>query len=146
MVTLDHLVENDLKVLQNVEATYFEKDMRVSIFIPPRLIEKVWCKLLLHLYSEQINIKDVAKRKKYVVNSRPRRLCWTVTGLGHNAVKSVESQSCLSLAFREFLARLILRPWRWKRYVPPKNWSTFNGLHGVISQTLKENCRCELRN
>jgi hypothetical protein len=29
---------------------------------------------------------------------------------------------------------LILRPWRWRRYVPPKLWVTLNGLHGVISQ------------
>jgi hypothetical protein len=35
---------------------------------------------------------------------------------------------------RSFLARLILRPWRWRRYIPPKRLLTFNGLHGVISQ------------
>jgi hypothetical protein len=34
-----------------------------------------------------------------------------------------------------FLARLILRAWRWRWYVPLKLWLTFNGLHGVISQT-----------
>jgi hypothetical protein len=33
-----------------------------------------------------------------------------------------------------FLAWLILRPWRWRRYVRPKRRLTFNGLHGVISQ------------
>jgi hypothetical protein len=33
------------------------------------------------------------------------------------------------------LARLI-RPWRWRRYVPPKRQLTFNGLHGVISQKI----------
>jgi hypothetical protein len=35
-----------------------------------------------------------------------------------------------------YLAWLILRPWRWRRYVPPKRRFTFNGLHGVISQKL----------
>jgi hypothetical protein len=35
---------------------------------------------------------------------------------------------------RCFLARLILRPSRWKRYVPPKRRLTFNGLQGDISQ------------
>jgi hypothetical protein len=32
-----------------------------------------------------------------------------------------------------FLTRLILRPWKWRRYVSPKRPLTFNGLHGVIS-------------
>jgi hypothetical protein len=31
-------------------------------------------------------------------------------------------------------AWLILRPWKWRRHVPPKHRLTFNGLHGVISQ------------
>jgi hypothetical protein len=33
-------------------------------------------------------------------------------------------------------ARLILRRWRWRRYVPPKRRLTFNRLHGVISQKI----------
>jgi hypothetical protein len=37
------------------------------------------------------------------------------------------------LLSRWFLSRLI-RPWRWRRYVPPKCRLTFSGLHGVISQ------------
>jgi hypothetical protein len=36
-------------------------------------------------------------------------------------------------ACRWYLAPLI-RPWRWRRYVPPKRRLTFNRLHGVISQ------------
>jgi hypothetical protein len=35
-----------------------------------------------------------------------------------------------------FLARLILRPWRWRRYVPPKHRFTLNGLRGVISRKI----------
>jgi hypothetical protein len=31
-------------------------------------------------------------------------------------------------------ARFILQPWRWRRYVPPKCWLAFSGLHGIISQ------------
>jgi hypothetical protein len=30
----------------------------------------------------------------------------------------------------------ILRPWRWRRHVPPKRRLTFNGLHGITSQKL----------
>jgi hypothetical protein len=33
-------------------------------------------------------------------------------------------------------ARLIFRPWRWRRYVPPKRRLFFNGLHGVMSQEI----------
>jgi hypothetical protein len=29
---------------------------------------------------------------------------------------------------------VLIPPWRWRRYVPPKLLLTFNGLHGVISQ------------
>jgi hypothetical protein len=35
-----------------------------------------------------------------------------------------------------FLAWLILRPWRWRLYVPLKHRLTFNRLHGVISQKI----------
>jgi hypothetical protein len=31
---------------------------------------------------------------------------------------------------------LFFRPWRWKRYVPPRRPLTLNGLHGVISQNI----------
>jgi hypothetical protein len=53
---------------------------------------------------------------------------------GYNAVYSVKAGRKHSQLSRWYLARLILRPWRWSRYVPPKRRSTFNGLHGVISQ------------
>jgi hypothetical protein len=41
---------------------------------------------------------------------------------------------CLLPTTSWFLAWLILRPCRWRRYVPPKRLLTFNGPHGVISQ------------
>jgi hypothetical protein len=34
------------------------------------------------------------------------------------------------------LAKLFLRPWRWRRYVPPKLRLQLNRLHGVISQKM----------
>jgi hypothetical protein len=40
------------------------------------------------------------------------------------------------LLSRWFLARLILRPWKWRRYAPPKHRLAFNGLHCVISQKI----------
>jgi hypothetical protein len=46
-------------------------------------------------------------------------------------------RSACHLYSRWFFARLILRPWRWKRHVPQKRRLTFNGLHGVISQKIE---------
>jgi hypothetical protein len=42
----------------------------------------------------------------------------------------------ISTAWKRFRARLILRPWRWRRYVLPKRLLTLNGRHGVISQKI----------
>jgi hypothetical protein len=42
---------------------------------------------------------------------------------------------CLLPNSRWFLASLILRPWRWWRYVPPKRCLSFNGLYGIIRRT-----------
>jgi hypothetical protein len=36
-----------------------------------------------------------------------------------------------------FHACHILRSWRWRRNFPPKRLSTFNGLHGFISQNIE---------
>jgi hypothetical protein len=36
-----------------------------------------------------------------------------------------------------FLSLSILRPWRWRRHVPPKLWLNFNRLHSVISQRIE---------
>jgi hypothetical protein len=41
----------------------------------------------------------------------------------------------LHLLARWFLAEF-LRPWRWRRYVPPKLRLTLNGLHSVVSQKM----------
>jgi hypothetical protein len=41
-----------------------------------------------------------------------------------------------STAYHLLLSRylaLLFRPWRWRRYAPPKHRLVFNGLHGVIS-------------
>jgi hypothetical protein len=36
------------------------------------------------------------------------------------------------LLSRWFLARIILRPWRWRRHIPPKSRLALNGIHDVI--------------
>jgi hypothetical protein len=47
----------------------------------------------------------------------------------------IPNSACHPLS-RSFLARLILRPWRWRRYVLLKRRLAPNGLHGVISQKI----------
>jgi hypothetical protein len=42
----------------------------------------------------------------------------------------------ISMLLWWFLARLIRRPWRWRRYFSPKHRLRFNGLHGVIPQNI----------
>jgi hypothetical protein len=44
--------------------------------------------------------------------------------------------SACHMLSRWYLARLIHRPWRWSRYVPPKRRLIFNGLHGVMPQKI----------
>jgi hypothetical protein len=44
------------------------------------------------------------------------------------------ANSASNVLSRWFLAQFILRPWRWRRYVPPKCRLTFNELHDIISQ------------
>jgi hypothetical protein len=52
-------------------------------------------------------------------------------------MRCMKRSSACHLLSRWFLARLILRPWRWRLYVPPKRRLTFNGLHGTILQKIK---------
>jgi hypothetical protein len=40
---------------------------------------------------------------------------------------------CLLLSSRCFLAWFLLRPWWWRRHVPPERRLTLDGLHGIIS-------------
>jgi hypothetical protein len=62
-------------------------------------------------------------------------ILWDVTVCSLLIVDVSESSACHLLS-RWFLAHLIFPHWRWRRYVPPKRWLTFNGLHSVISQKM----------
>jgi hypothetical protein len=46
---------------------------------------------------------------------------------------SVSRLLCLLPDSRCFLVWFILRPWRWRKHVPPKRRLTFNRLHSIIS-------------
>jgi hypothetical protein len=43
---------------------------------------------------------------------------------------------CLLPALCQFLVWHVLRPWGWRRHVPPKGRLIFNRLHGFISQKV----------
>jgi hypothetical protein len=51
--------------------------------------------------------------------------------------KKPSKKPACHLLSRLFVAWLVLRPWRWRRYVPPKRRLTFNVLHGVIYQKIE---------
>jgi hypothetical protein len=45
---------------------------------------------------------------------------------------AITKTTACHLLSRWYLAQLMLRPWRWRRYVPPKSQLTFNGPHGLV--------------
>jgi hypothetical protein len=47
-----------------------------------------------------------------------------------------QRESMLQACHAGFLLSLFFRPWRWRRYIPPKRRLTLNGLHGAISQRM----------
>jgi hypothetical protein len=61
---------------------------------------------------------------------------WDITPCGPLRVNRRFGGTYRHLLSHWFLARLISRPWRWRRYVPKKRRLTLNGLHGVISQKM----------
>jgi hypothetical protein len=85
----------------------------------------------LHLQGRRIN---------QTRNERERR--WQIEELALHGVifKKIVLFTTRSayhhLLSRWFLARLILQPWRWRRYVPPEHRLTLNGLRSVISQKI----------
>jgi hypothetical protein len=42
-----------------------------------------------------------------------------------------------TLDYKSQNTQVTVRPWRWRRYLPPKRRLTFNALHGVISQKIE---------
>jgi hypothetical protein len=69
-------------------------------------------------------VEPVVFINKRTISNRGSK--WTVTEPSKKpAWKQVESR-----------ARLIIQPWKWRRYIPPKRRLTLNGLHGVISQKM----------
>jgi hypothetical protein len=71
-------------------------------------------------------------------------VCWESTNVFQEHIASIfrveekaEQETSMKAGGKQsswFPAWLIFRPWRWRRYVPPKRWLTLNRLHSVISQ------------
>jgi hypothetical protein len=102
---------------------------------------------LFHFYSSLLSrMCDMHQKVQWLWRKPTSRFWWTYTFWAplnrnfffflvcHISV-CIDGSACHMLS-RWFLARLILRPRRWRRYVPPKRRLTFNGLHGVISQKI----------
>jgi hypothetical protein len=83
----------------------------------------------------------VVSCSSYFSTLKMEAICPSETSLTLNGLRGVLSQkialcsACHRLS-RWFLVRLIFRPWRWRRYFPPKRRLTSSGLHGVISQNI----------
>jgi hypothetical protein len=58
-------------------------------------------------------------------------------GNQHEYSSKITAEALLAACFMPVLTSPILRPWRRKRYAPPKRKVTFTGLHGIISQKIK---------
>jgi hypothetical protein len=73
------------------------------------------------------NWKELWEYRTYTIKESSRKVIST-------AILSPKMTStCL---FAGFLLNLFLRPWRWRRYVPPKRRLTLNGLYGVVCQKM----------
>jgi hypothetical protein len=56
--------------------------------------------------------------------------CWRIS------MKYIASRAVACYLLSPWYLAQLIRPWRWRRYIPPKHCLTFNGLHGVISQKM----------
>jgi hypothetical protein len=66
-------------------------------------------------------------------------VCWDATDVSEEHIASIfrdEENFSLPPAYLLVLLKLFLRPWRWRRYVPPKRRLHLNRLHGVTSQKM----------
>jgi hypothetical protein len=71
-------------------------------------------------------------------------VCWKSTEISEEHFASIfrvedyeKPGSPCHLLSSWFLSWLTLRPWRWRRHVPPKCRLTFKGLHNAISQKVE---------
>jgi hypothetical protein len=92
------------------------------------------CDLGLEIFFKEWRLWDITLYSALNVKRRLGRTSPPSSGLKKKPAWK-QSSACHVLS-RSFLTRLILRPRRWRRYVPPKRWLTFNGLHGIVSQKI----------
>jgi hypothetical protein len=67
-----------------------------------------------------------------------RVVCWVATDVSEEHIASIFRVEEIISASKQVLvlAELFLKPWRWRRYVPPKLRLQLSRLHGVISQKM----------
>jgi hypothetical protein len=102
---------------------------------PLKINRRFGGKSLFHLQSRIIN-QDEAGSNQNVAIMMKTAILGDVCSLSR-----VQELLCLLPPSRCLLDWLILLPWRWRRYIPPKRRLTSNGLHVVISQKVLLLCR-----
>jgi hypothetical protein len=100
-------------------------------FLSPSLsfMLEQFMQILLETCSYRISTKNISRGLQ--VTAFPQRFLWVERYclLGKLSKKPAWKQE-----ESRALARIILRPWRRKRYVPPKSRLAFNELHSVTTQ------------
>jgi hypothetical protein len=87
----------------------------------------------------------------YITPCSPLKVSWHFGGTYHLHLQGwrIHQETSMKAGGRQswFLVSLILRPWIWKRHVPPKHRLTFNRLYSIISQKIELfSSRASLRN
>jgi hypothetical protein len=84
-----------------------------------------------------IHLNNSVSREEYhLLRYKRRVVSWVSADVSEEHIASIFRVEKSHLLSHWFLLSLFFRPWRWRRYVPPKCRLTPNGLHGVISQKM----------
>jgi hypothetical protein len=129
------MYHNNLQIL--LETCF---DMKTSIFwdimscSPLKVNQRCGGTCCLHLQGRRIS---QAKKQREAGSKQSRVVRQPTFRRNISPTSSGPSLLCLLPVSCWILAWLTLRPWRWRRHVPPKRRLSSNGLHGVISQKIE---------
>jgi hypothetical protein len=122
--SLNHAFKNVF--LQEVTCQFLQTPGPTLAIYECTHVTKAWTRAMTLMKVKLQETKSMNRVNiAFLILSR-NRLRWTISAGGKGA-------TCLHA---DFLFSLFFRPWRWRRYVPPKRRLTLNGLHGVISQKM----------
>jgi hypothetical protein len=122
---------NQTASLPNVDLATFTGDA-VYFWCPQSQVVLYQPKETRHLPGKQAYRLDVVPRQ-HPANAAEYRATLAGCCIGTTSSLLILLVTCFHAGF---LCSLFFRPWRWRRYVPPKCQLTLNVLHGVISQKM----------